>query len=242
MCDKFDWSEKRVATIAHLCTVFSLDESIVDRVQNMIKEIIQENFWIIGENWTLIIRPWLEKICNIELMVFYPNIQEIIIPASVIEIQKGAFEWLKQLKKVTFQWDAISVIPEDCFKNCCSLESIVLPRRVTVVWVSAFQWCTALTDVVLWENLEEIWLNSFWNCKKLEHISFPYNFQKIGIQAFSGSGLRSLIIPRTVTEIWSQAFKNCENLGHVILKNLDQWIAIWQNAFEGCPLAIQGDN
>ncbi|MBO4539450.1 MAG: leucine-rich repeat protein [Clostridia bacterium] len=82
---------------------------------------------------------------------FYGNvyITEVTIPASVKTIGESAFEGCTALKTVTFTGVSnLDVIETAAFKDCSSLQNIVLPSKLTRIEGQAFE-ATKITTVVL---------------------------------------------------------------------------------------------
>ena len=87
----------------------------------------------------------------------------VILPASLLRIEKNAFY------------------------GCSGLNgSLVLPEGVKFIGMSAFQGCTSLDEVVLNENLQVIQAYAFEGCSSLtQEITLPRNFESLGRRAFA---------------------------------------------------------
>ena len=87
----------------------------------------------------------------------YTDIKSICIPASVRNLGDGCFHGCHELESITFAEDSrVRVIPENCFADCWSLRSIVLPQSVTYISEGAFSNCSKLTEVTANGKLEYI--------------------------------------------------------------------------------------
>jgi hypothetical protein len=93
------------------------------------------------------------------------------------------------------------------FYNNKTITSVVIPQGVTAV--SGFEGCTQLAQVTL-----------------------PSTLRSIGVAAFEGTALKTVVIPRGVTEIGSSAFADCTSLASVTIPN--SVTVIGQKAFKGC--------
>lgn len=76
--------------------------------------------------------------------------------------------------------DNSCIIPEHGFERLSSLETVILPSRVSSIGNMAFAECTALKNVQLPPYLKQIGTGAFSNCSNLETISFPSTLTSIG--------------------------------------------------------------
>ena len=140
------------------------------------------------------------------------NINNIVIPNTVTNIDTSAFEGCSNLQSVTLSTNLIA-IGSSAFKGCASLESISIPNSVTHIDSSAFEGCSNLQSVTLSTNLIAI-----------------------GSSAFKGCGsLGSITIPSSVQYIDDEAFKNCSSLSSVTVnRRITSTTNLGENAFDGC--------
>lgn len=71
------------------------------------------------------------------------------------------------------------------FKQCESLERVVIPPKITAVEMRMFQFCYKLKQVILPEGLTNIAADSFYECNMLESLDIPSTVIAIGDGAFS---------------------------------------------------------
>lgn len=71
-----------------------------------------------------------------------------IIPESVTEIGRSAFEGYTSLQSITIP-ESVTDIEMDAFSGCTGLTSITIPNSVTLIGEAAFARCTGLTSVAL---------------------------------------------------------------------------------------------
>ena len=74
--------------------------------------------------------------------------------------------------------------------------------------------------------------NCFMGCRNLTAVILPVSLRTINSHAFSGSNLKSIIIPNGVLHIFDGAFSQCPSLETVILPNSVQSIGF--SCFWGC--------
>ena len=68
-------------------------------------------------------------------------------------------------------------------------------------------------------KVEVIKTSAFQSCRNLESLTFSNSLRKIHSYAFSGSGLRNLVLPNSLIEICDYAFHYCQKLELVRLPN-----------------------
>ena len=73
----------------------------------------------------------------------YKNLEEIIIPDSVIQIGRCAFEGCNKLKKVTLSKN-LKILEDYSFCNCPSLEEITIPKSLQYFSKGLFKNCKRL--------------------------------------------------------------------------------------------------
>lgn len=82
-----------------------------------------------------------------------------------------------------------------------AVESVVLPREVSLIGVQAFINCKNLKSVMLPPNLKTIETEAFKDCTALKEIAFPNGLEKMGYMAFNGcTALEYAFIPKTVSD------------------------------------------
>ena len=190
------------------------------------------------------------------------GITSVYIPASVVTINKSAFEGCTNLEKVTIQASsALESIAGKAFAGCTNLASINLEAtsHLTHLGAAAFQNCTKLKTVDLSrnENLQVLGTNLgissgsggagflFQNDRALETVKLPKSITTLGTSGFENTAITSLDLSQMtdLTSIggglainWNSSavntFKNCKSLTTVRLPASVG--AIGANAFEGC--------
>ncbi len=174
----------------------------------------------------------VEDWCNIEFAGNYSNPQstdngyhriklhfngelltDLVIPDSVTEIKRNAFE------------------------RCHHLKSVKIGSGVEKIDYGAFSACVNLETVDFGENgsLTEIGDRAFSGCSKIttdgkSTFKISDSVKTIGEEAFSGcTSIKKLVIGNGVTEIDNMAFNRCR-ITHVIIGDSVEYI--WDNAFD----------
>ena len=79
-----------------------------------------------------------------EEMAFYelPNLREVVLPASIVEIRNYAFKNCKSL--TTINLDGVDFIREGAFYGCSALENVTFAKNVVIE-----DWAFSRTDITL---------------------------------------------------------------------------------------------
>ena len=174
---------------------------------------------------------WPDTIENIGGSAFSScmSLKEVVIPKAVTVIDNFAFWGNDRLERVVLP-TGLKKIGNFAFEGCDYLKEIVLPDTVTLVGEFAFSGCVRLQKVTLSENMKMIKEHTFWRCKRLSQLEIPESVTKIGVGAFQRTGLKKLVIPKSVTSIYRKKgedkyksrdglFKGCKNLRSVTIQS-----------------------
>ena len=110
------------------------------------------------------------------------------------------------LTKVIFG-NKTTVIGNAEFRGCSNLSCVEFGDGIETITDGAFEDCTSLQSVNLPENLKV--LSGFRGCTSLKNVVLPYGLKVIEGGAFYGSGIRGVIIPRSVESVGSKSFARC---------------------------------
>ena len=151
----------------------------------------------------------------------------------------------------------VTAIPQDAFKDCNSMEYILLPDGVKSIGANAFSGCSNLKRIIIPSNTESISQKAFANCYSLEYICIPTylkswgaglfegctgkilyngplpefkNYTKFGV--FIGSRFSEINIGENVQNIGSYSFYNCIELTKVSIPDKVRDIGL--AAFKNC--------
>lgn len=155
------------------------------------------------------------------------------LPGSIGRIEEGAFSNCKSLKEINLP-DNLTSIESYTFSGCSSIRSLEIPSSVTRIGRSAFRGsgCETLklpenlksfedyafadmknlSSIEIPQQISLIPEGAFSGTSSLKSIQFPPSVETIRTNAFSGSGLESLLLPPGLKNIYWNAFEYCENL------------------------------
>ena len=143
------------------------------------------------------------------------NVKSVVLPESLETIEIGTFE-ASGIESIVFPSN-LKAIEESAFANCEGLTRLELPEGVERIGNHCFSSCTNLEYIYLPDSISSIDHAAFYNCSNLTSIDIPAGLTVLSNSVFSGSGLISVIIPKTVEKIEYNVFSACENLKQITL-------------------------
>ena len=169
-------------------------------------------------------------------------IETVILPESVIKLDKYAFEGCSNLE--SFGGSKLANITSfgmGAFKGCSSfvLAGSDFPSNLTSIPQELFRGCRSLGTTIpysLFRYVTTIGTSAFQNCSNIQYLDSFANtgVQSIGEDAFNGcTSLAWLPIPSGCNTIEPRAFYGCTSLESIRF-NTNTTVAIGANAFEGC--------
>ena len=198
--------------------------------------VIPNSVKTLGANW----------LSSVKGYIAYPEDLAGSIPASAVA-NAVSFEYkvdgndvvltgVKNPGETVTVPDFITVIGNNAFFNCSNIQSINIHKNVKSIGNNAFQNCAALSNMNFetGSKLNSIGDAAFYNCTALTRIDIPENLKKIGVGAFSGSGLKSITIPKNVASIENLAFSDCKSLLNVDFEDGSVLDTIGEEAFKSC--------
>lgn len=139
---------------------------------------------------------------------------------KVAYLKKGILEKREGLSWIVIP-EGTTVIAEDAFANCTSLEKIYFPESLKVIKNSAFQYCSNIKEIIFPSNMVSIGDNAFEGCLNLNSIYIGEYSTKglsdIGEKAFYNTGLLNVELPYTIKHIGNLAFGECSRIKEITL-------------------------
>jgi hypothetical protein len=129
------------------------------------------------------------------------KIETITIPASVTSVGDLAFSH-SGLKSITWPGSITKIKygnnGEGIFRECRSLQTVIISEGVTEIGNNTFYACSALTSVTMPSTIKEISYYAFYNCSALTTIIIP---DSVGNITFASSNWRDM-----------DSFEGCQKL------------------------------
>ncbi len=156
----------------------------------------------------------------------------------------------RKLEYVNLSATENTEMPDEAFKGCYNLRTLILPMNLERIGYMAITECVNLESIAIPASVEEIGDRAFEDCRSIKTITFggaPANapgrfstpasstsqLHKIGNWAFyNAHELQNLDIPEGVTEIGDGAFYGCTYLEEMVLPSSVQEIG--DNTFALC--------
>ena len=86
-------------------------------------------------------------------------------------------------------------IPNDAFRNCKELTTVVIPDSVTSIGENAFYGCSSLTNITIGDSVTSLGWSAFYGCSALMSITIPDSVTSIEKSTFDGcSALKSIVV------------------------------------------------
>ena len=110
----------------------------------------------------------------------------------------------------------LSTIGDMAFWNCSGLAAISFPESITSIGARSFVSCKSLTSIVIADSVVSIGESAFGNCENLSSLVIPNSVKTIYNSAFWGCAFTTLSIPASVTYIGPDAF-SCSGLTSIMV-------------------------
>lgn len=157
-------------------------------------------------------------------------VQNVTIPASVIEIGEGAFENCTELSAVTFAAGAqVRYILPRAFYGCTALTGFAIPTTVVQIGYEAFASSGLVSmDFSAATDLRVVGDRAF-AYSKLAAIALPASVRSLGTEAFRGVQTLASATIGALTAIPDGTFRGCTNLSEFVIS--DTVVSIGNKAF-----------
>ncbi|MBQ9795582.1 MAG: leucine-rich repeat domain-containing protein, partial [Clostridia bacterium] len=161
-------------------------------------------------------------------------LESIKIPDSITKIGIQSFINCTNLVTVVLPTQLQS-IEENAFSNCGKLVNISLPSGLQSIGISAFYNCSSLLSITLPNQLISLGKNAFVGCQSLSEVNFEKNtiLKELGVNVFLLSGIKNIIIPKSIENIGYQAFAS-SSLETISFEEGSELKNIEESAFIGC--------
>lgn len=161
----------------------------------------------------------------------------IDLPESLISI--GEFAFLRSSLKEIVIPDSVSSIGPGGFANCERLISVTLPKELETISNTCFSYCRSLTTIQLPNTLKEIEHEAF-SDSGLASILIPKSVNVIGGAAFIFTKIKEIILPPYNKESYNLTFAHCDSLKIVTFTSfcIPEQSAMFSYVPEGLTLVV----
>ena len=181
-------------------------------------------------NWTSpLSTPWVNERGRIKSVLFthgvtsignhafegFSSLENVMFPSSIKRIGDAAF-FGARFTEVTIG-DGVTHIGKSAFRDCDSLESVIIGENVAIIDHTAFFTCDKLTNITIPDSVTSIGEFAFSACRSLTDLSLGNGVTSIGSQAFQESSITHVTIPASVMSIGNYAFDDCGKLTEIIV-------------------------
>lgn len=158
------------------------------------------------------------------------NIEEVILPNTIIEIGKYAFVGCSNLRNINLP-NSLKTIKYTAFSGCSVLENIVIPESVVTIEGYAFYRCHKLTSITIPSSVKQLGPAIFAFCANLTTAEINNDFISSG-QFSSCPNLKNVYLSNSVLNIGKAAFSVCNSLQSITIP--ESIISIGEGSFDGC--------
>lgn len=109
----------------------------------------------------------------------------IIIPETIVTIEKNAFTGLK-VKNIIIKGNNLKTIGIGAFALDSELTNINIPDSVNDIGTTAFYWCSKLKSIKIPDGITSLGKNIFFYCTSLSELTLPSELEIIDTSAFAG--------------------------------------------------------
>ncbi len=144
------------------------------------------------------------------------DVISITFPSSVRSIDAIFYSGRDTLETVVLP-ERLTTLAPAIFSKCTALKNVTLPSSLAVINERAFEYCTSLTKIELPAGIMEIADNAFYGCTALEEINLSecFNLMSIGGNVFFGcTSLKAVDLSTCsmLTSIGRNLFIECSSL------------------------------
>lgn len=114
----------------------------------------------------------------------FASLKKLTVEAEIKMIAGKTFQFCRNLEEIVLP-DSLVEIGEHAFAHCNNLLEIRIPDNVTKIKKSTFAHCDRLKKVYGCENLESVDEYAFFRCVALQEVCFTKSLRKIEIMSFA---------------------------------------------------------
>ena len=152
-----------------------------------------------------------QTVTNVGYRAFaWTGLKSVVWNARTELLATDMFYMSKQLETVTLN-ESIKRFGTEIFSHCYSLKSVKMPSGLLEIEQydqGIFLKCYALESVNIPKTLTKIDAGMFMDCMSLKEIQLHEGITEIGNMAFYNTGIKSIVIPKSVKTVGQWAFNS----------------------------------
>ena len=182
------------------------------------------------------------------------TLNKVTLPNDLVKINEGVFA-NTSITEITIP-ESVNDVGINVFRNCANLKSVIFNSPATphskFTWrsgtsatapattttsLSMFEGCSLLEHVELPYGVNYIGFHLFKGLSSLKSVVLPDSLLVISDEAFEGTGLTDITIPKSVTTIGISAFADCNKLANITFEQGGTAnLVIGNNSFESTAI------
>lgn len=147
---------------------------------------------------------------------FANTIKKIVIPSSVVTIDRAAFAYRTGLEEVVLQ-DGVKLIEVDAFR-ASGIKHMKIPSTIEIIRRGAFMSCRNLESIDIPDTVRMIKDDAFYGCESLKSFKIPRSIKDVMPIINDCGSLEKVFVPSTVSSMPHNMFEGCFNLEEVVFE------------------------
>lgn len=188
-----------------------------EKIQNITRLIVEDGVTTLGDD--ILYYSYYDN--GSDFHSFHPNLREVKLPEGLSYIGARAFCDSPDLTEVKIP-STVTKIKEYAFSGCTGLTKIELPPQLEEVDGGLFSRCSELKEITIPSSVKTIGARAFQYCTKLESVTLSEGLREIEYQAFYGTNLKSLNIPKSVERLEYDMVGGCQHLAYITIEPQSQ--------------------
>lgn len=170
------------------------------------------------------------------------GVNSIKVPHSVDTIEEGAFE--NGLFTAISIPSQVKYLGQKAFSHCSALQTIDISNtQISVIENELFDECESIESISLPNNTTSVGNYAFRGCKKLLSINIPESVDKIGINPFVKSGVSEIILNNSVYKLIDGILYGCNGKEIVsVLTTANKTLIVPEGVETICQEAFAGNS
>lgn len=165
-----------------------------------------------------------DTVTTLGTLTRFDNLEHIRLP-NITELKESAFDTLYNLQEIVLPESLIS-IGSYAFRHCRSLKRLRIPDSVATLGRN-LTIGSGIEELTVGNGVTKIPDYAFEGSDNLTTVRIGNRVSSIGFRAFNSTAIETIYLPRSLTSIAEQAFADCHNLSKVYYSGTYvEWVAL----------------